>query len=65
MVIDGLRDEAEPYNYEIVKSYKVRGLERKARKLDRSENALEKMQRERHPAEAVNTGNMLNKISAG
>lgn len=44
MVIDGLRDEAEPYNYDIVKSYKVRGLERKARKLDRTESALEKCQ---------------------
>ncbi len=44
MVIDGLRDEAEPYNYEIVKTYKVRGLERKARKLDKTESALEKCQ---------------------
>lgn len=42
MVITGLREEAEPYKYDIVKTYKVRGLERKARKLDRTESALEK-----------------------
>ncbi len=44
MIIDGLRAEAEPYNYDIVKSYKVRGLERKTRKLDKTESALEKCQ---------------------
>ena len=41
MVIEGLRAEAEPYSYDIIKGYKVKALERKARKLAKTETALE------------------------
>jgi len=41
MVIDGLRAEAEPYSYDIIKGSKVEKLERDSRRADRLKKKLE------------------------
>lgn len=40
MFIESLREQAEPLSYDVVKSYKLEDLERKARKLGKTEKKL-------------------------
>lgn len=41
MVIDGLRAEAEPYSYDIIKGYKLEALQRDSRRAERLGEKLE------------------------
>ena len=46
-IIADLQDRAGEFSYDVVKSYKVKDLERKAKKLGRTETALEECKTER------------------
>ncbi len=44
MVIEGLREEAEPYGYDIIKEYKIEALQRDSRRAERLGKKLEECQ---------------------